>query len=150
VLFFRNQDVSPEEHIAFARQFGKIDVPPLRPKYGDNPEMVVLDQMAPKGEGADEWHSDNTFAAIPPLGSILRAVAVPDAGGDTMFASMTAAYDALSEPMKRALDGLRAMHSGAGFRRQATERRVSRAWIRPTSSRWRRDALCPSTRPPDV
>jgi taurine dioxygenase len=110
VLFFRDQPVTPEEHIAFARQFGTIDVPPLRPKYGTNPEMVVLDQVAPKGEGADEWHSDNTFAAEPPLGSILRAVMLPSLGGDTCFANMHAAYDALAAPLRRLVDELEAVH----------------------------------------
>ena len=110
VLFFRNQDVTPEEHLAFARQFGKLDVPPLRPKYGTNPEMIVLDQVAPKGEGADEWHSDNTFSAEPPLGSILRAVMLPSQGGDTCFANMHAAYDALAAPLRRLIDELEAVH----------------------------------------
>jgi taurine dioxygenase len=110
VLFFRDQDVTPEQHIAFARQFGEVDIPPLRPKYGTNPEMIVLDQVAPRGEGADEWHSDNTFAAEPPMGSILRAVMLPKLGGDTCFANMHAAYDALAAPLRRMLDELEAVH----------------------------------------
>lgn len=110
VLFFRNQDVTPEEQIAFAAQFGRIDIPPLRPKYGTNPELIVLDQIAPKGEGADEWHSDNTFAAEPPMGSILHAVLIPKAGGDTCFANMHAAYDALAAPLRRMVDELKAVH----------------------------------------
>lgn len=110
VLFFRNQDVTPAEQIAFARQFGEIAIPPLQTKYGETPEMTVLDQMAPRGEGADEWHSDNTFAAIPPLGSVLRAVLLPSLGGDTCFANMYAAYDALAAPMRRLCDELQAVH----------------------------------------
>ena len=61
VLFFRDQDVTPDQHLAFARQMGKIQVPAFAPKYGTNPEMIVLDQTSPRGEGADNWHSDNTF-----------------------------------------------------------------------------------------
>ena len=60
----------------------------------------MLDQVSPKGEGADEWHSDNTFMARPPMGSILRAVQLPPVGGDTCFANMYAAYEGLSEPMR--------------------------------------------------
>ena len=110
VLFFRDQDLSPEQQIAFARQFGPISIPPFVPKYGDNPELIVLDQKSPKGEGADNWHSDNTFMREPPMGSILRAVLLPPLGGDTCFANMVAAYEALSEPIRRLISGLRAVH----------------------------------------
>lgn len=110
VLFFRNQDITAEQHIGFARQFGELDVPPLQTKYSANPEMTVLDQDSPKGEGADEWHSDNTFAAIPPMGSVLRAVMIPPLGGDTCWANMHAAYDALSGPLRRMVDELSAVH----------------------------------------
>ena len=110
VLFFRNQDLIPEEQIAFARQFGEISVPPFAPKYGSNPELIVLDQTSPKGEGADEWHSDNSFMAEPPMGSILKAVLIPEVGGDTCFASMVAAYEALSPPIRTLVDGLEAVH----------------------------------------
>jgi len=70
----------------------------------------VLDQVHPQGEGADEWHSDNTFLAEPPMGSILRAVQLPAVGGDTCFASMYAAYEGLSPAMRDFVDGLRAVH----------------------------------------
>lgn len=110
VLFFRGQDISAEQQIAFARQFGEISIPPIVPKYGTNPELVVLDQVSPKGEGADVWHSDNTFMAQPPMGSILKAERLPVVGGDTCFASMYAAYEALSEPMRELVDGLTAVH----------------------------------------
>lgn len=110
VLFFREQDITPDQQLAFARQMGEISVAPIQPKYGSNPEMIVLDQVSPVGEGADEWHSDNTFMAEPPLGSILKAVQLPSCGGDTCFASMYAAYDALSEPIRTLVDGLSAIH----------------------------------------
>jgi hypothetical protein len=80
---------------------GPVSIPPFAPRYGSDPELVVLDQVLPKGEGADEWHSDNTFMAEPPMGSILKAVQLPTYGGDTCFASMVAAYDGLSSAMKR-------------------------------------------------
>lgn len=110
VLFFRDQDISQEEQIAFARQFGPISVPPFAPKYGDNPEMIVLDQESPKGEGADAWHSDNTFMAEPPMGSVLRAVKIPEVGGDTCWANSVAAYEALSPAIQKLIDGLTAVH----------------------------------------
>jgi len=110
VLFFRDQELTPEQHIDFARHFGEISVPPFAPKYGTRPELIVLDQQSPKGEGADEWHSDNTFMAEPPMGSILRAVELPPLGGDTCFASMYAAYEALSAPIRRLIDDLGAVH----------------------------------------
>ena len=110
VIFFRNQDISPEQQIAFARQFGEISIPPFSPKYGDVPELIVLDQTTPKDEGADNWHSDNSFMAEPPLGSILKAVQLPALGGDTCFANMVAAYEALSEPMRGLLVNLQAEH----------------------------------------
>lgn len=110
VLFFRARELSPAEQIAFARNFGPIGIPPFAPKYGDDPELIVLDQQSPKGEGADNWHSDNTFMREPPMGSILRAVQLPKLGGDTCFANMVAAYEALSPPIQRLISGLRAVH----------------------------------------
>jgi len=126
VLFFRDQPLSVDEHKAFARRFGDLHIHPVLQQMADqgHPEIVVLESDAKRPVVADRWHSDVTFEREPPLGSILRAVEVPAAGGDTMWASMTAAYDALSEPMQRALEGLRAMHSGAAFRKRATEGQV--------------------------
>src|SRR5439155_8010686 len=110
VLFFRDQDLDDDAHVRFALRFGPLSIPPLATRYQDSPAVTVLDQVAPKGEGADEWHSDNTFMAKPPLGSILRAVRLPGVGGDTCFASMYAAYDTLSAPMKSFLEERRAVH----------------------------------------
>ena len=110
VVFFRNQHISDEEHLAFALRFGTLSVSPLATKYQDSSAVTVLDQVNPRGEGADEWHSDNTFMARPPLGSILRAATLPEVGGDTCFASMYAAYEALSPPLQHMLDGMRAVH----------------------------------------
>lgn len=110
VLFFRDQKLEESDPIAFARHFGGIQVPPLKTKYHDNPEINVLDQVSPRGDGADNWHADHTYTKRPALGSILRAVKVPRYGGDTMFASMYAAWETLSTPMKKMLDGLTAEH----------------------------------------
>jgi taurine dioxygenase len=110
VLFFRDQHITDEQQLAFALRFGPMHVSPLQTVHQDAPEIVVLNQVYPKGEGADEWHSDNTFLADPPMGSILRAVQLPDVGGDTCFASMYAAYEGLSPAMQSFVDGLRAVH----------------------------------------
>jgi taurine dioxygenase len=110
VLFFRKQALTPEQHIAFARCFGRIDAAPFGRKDPAHPDVTVLDQVAPKGQGADNWHTDNTYMPEPPMGSILRALELPDVGGDTCFASMYAAWDALSAPMQEFLSGLRAVH----------------------------------------
>ena len=110
VIFFRGQDIDAAQQKRFARHFGEISVPPFAPRYGADPEFIVLDQLSPKGEGADAWHSDNTFMQEPPMGSILKAVQLPSVGGDTCFASMFAAYEALSEPIRRLIDGLEAVH----------------------------------------
>lgn len=110
VVFFRDQEMTSEQHIGLARQFGEISVTPFQAPDAPHPEVLVLDQVNPKGEGADRWHSDNTFMPEPPMGSILRAVQLPPVGGDTCFASMYAAYDGLSPAMREALLGLTAVH----------------------------------------
>jgi taurine dioxygenase len=110
VLFFRDQAISPAQQIAFSRHFGELLVHPFGPIHPEHPELIVLDQARPVGEGTDIWHSDTTYMPHPPLGSVLRALQVPVVGGDTCFANMVAAYDALSPAMQQALEGLRAVH----------------------------------------
>jgi taurine dioxygenase len=110
VLFFREQHLTPGQHLAFARGFGRLDPAPFGRKDEAHPEITVLDQVRPKGQGADNWHTDNTFMPEPPMGSVLRAIELPKVGGDTCFASMYAAWDALSPAMQGFLEGLRAVH----------------------------------------
>ncbi len=110
VVFFRDQTITPDQHLAFARRFGPINVAPFGPKLDTHPEITVLDQIAPVGGLAARWHSDNTYMPNPPLGSILRAVELPDVGGDTCFANMYKAYEELSAPMRALVDGLDAAH----------------------------------------
>lgn len=110
VLFFAEQNLEPEAHLAFARKMGKIDVAAFGPKHADHPEMTVLDQEAPKGEGADAWHTDNTYVQCPPSYTILQSVLLPPLGGDTCFADMYAAWDALSPAMRGLLSQLTATH----------------------------------------
>ena len=110
VLFFRDQPLEPDEQLRFALRFGRVSVPAFLTTATAVPEVMVLDQVNPKGDGADRWHVDNTYMPCPPMGSILRAVELPELGGDTLFASMYEAYDALSPVMREFLDGLHAEH----------------------------------------
>ena len=123
VLFFRDQAITVDQHKAFARNFGELHVHPVLQQMADqgHPEIVVLESDASRPIVADRWHSDVTFERCPPLGSILRAIAVPAAGGDTMWASMYAAWEALSDAMQRLLSGLTALHDGGGFARIAKD-----------------------------
>ncbi len=117
VLFFRDQDIDAAAHTAFARRFGDLHVHPVLPSRSDEgfPEIVVLESNEKVPFVADRWHSDVTFEKKPPLGSILHGVVVPPAGGDTMWASMYAAYDGLSDTMQRLLSELSAEHDGSAF-----------------------------------
>ena len=78
VLFFPGQALDPEAHLAFARRLGPLDVAAFGPKHADHPEMTVLDQQAPKGEGADAWHTDTTYVKEPPSYTVLQAVQLPE------------------------------------------------------------------------
>jgi taurine dioxygenase len=136
VLFFRDQDITPAEHLAFARNFGTISVAPFGPKHPDYGEMTVLDQITPKGEGSDNWHTDNTFMLRPPLGSILRAVQIPPVGGDTCFANMYAAYDALSPTLRAMLEPLRATHDLSRMLRKAIANGQAKEDLDQMRERW--------------
>ena len=112
VLFFPDQELTPEQHVRFASLFGEVLPPPVDSgQTPPAPGVLVLDQVAPVGAGTDRWHADSTFLERPPLGAVLRAVQLPEVGGDTLFASMYAAYESLSEPLRTMLDGLTAVHS---------------------------------------
>jgi taurine dioxygenase len=112
VVVFRDQALTPEQHIAVARRFGEININRFFAHADGYPEiaMVMKEPEQTKNIGGG-WHTDHSYDQIPALGSMLYAREVPPAGGDTMFASMYAAYDALSDGLKRTLAGLRAVHS---------------------------------------
>ena len=119
VIFFRDQDLTEDQHIAFARRFGELEVHPITPKDQPHPEIFHLktNPVTRPGSktGADLWHSDVTWRAEPSLGSLLRARIMPEVGGDTMFADMVAAYEGLSPAMKEWLPSLTAVHDGSVF-----------------------------------
>ena len=134
VLFFRDQTMTEGDQIRFARSFGEIDIPLFRTTSSESPEVLVLDQVAPKGEGADSWHADNTYMATPPMASILMALQLPEVGGDTCFASMQAAYEALSPVLRQFLDGLHAEHSLAIMAERTAH--VGNASLRDEVAKW--------------
>ncbi len=113
VLFFRNQDVDVEQHKNFGRLFGDLHIHPGSPPPPGHPEILIVHaDKDSKHIAGENWHSDVTCDAEPPMGSILHLWEVPKSGGDTLFASMEAAYDDLSERMKIYLDEQNATHSG--------------------------------------
>lgn len=117
VIVLRRQDITLEQQMAFARRFGELSVHPFSPNLEDKPEVIVLEYSADNPPAlTDCWHSDETFRKAPPMGTILRSRVVPACGGDTLFASMTAAYRGLSERMKRYIHGLEALHDFKPFR----------------------------------
>lgn len=113
VLFFRDQKIDLEQQKAFGRHFGKLHIHPNTPGPAGHPEVLPIHADATsKYIAGENWHSDVSCDAEPPLGSILYLHTVPSTGGDTIFASQQAAYDALSPSFKSFLDGLTATHSG--------------------------------------
>jgi taurine dioxygenase len=110
VIFFRDQDITTEQHIAFARRFGRLEIHPATPKDQQHQEVLRI-AHGPQSRGTENnWHSDVTWRAEPSLGSVLRAVTVPDVGGDTLFCDMQAAYEGLSPEMQRWVCTLTATH----------------------------------------
>lgn len=112
VLFVRGQVMTPEQHIAFARRWGGIDINNYFPANGGHPEIAEVrkseTQTTNIGGG---WHTDHSYDQVPAMGSILLARETPPTGGDTLFASLGAAYDALSDDLKSRIENLRAVHS---------------------------------------
>lgn len=112
LVFFRDQDISPEDHIAFAEQFGDINVNRFFTANPDHPQIAMVtkepDQQVNIGGG---WHTDHSYDHEPALGSILVARELPPSGGDTWFASMYKAYESLSPGLQETLCGLNAVHS---------------------------------------
>ena len=113
VIFFEEQDFTPGQQRDFAARFGDLHIHPLYDRNDAHPEIMIIDNHVDNPTDNNFWHTDVTFIDTPPMGSILAARQLPPTGGDTMWASMTAAFDALSTPMQRFLQGLEAVHDFA-------------------------------------
>ena len=131
VIFFRDQAISHDQHVALGERFGELHIHPAAPCVDDRPELMKIhaDATSPFAEGT-RWHSDVSSDEEPPMASLLHLSVVPQVGGDTLFSNMYAAYDALSDTMKAVLDPLVALHTsdvhvgryeqvGGGLRREA-------------------------------
>ena len=112
VIFLRDQDITPEQHIAFAERWGKINVNRFFKADSDYPLIAEVRKEADqKGNIGSSWHTDHSYDERPAMCSILLARELPSVGGDTLFASMYAAFDALSDGLRQMLLRLRAEHS---------------------------------------
>lgn len=122
ILLFRDQRIAREQHIAFSRRFGELDNHDSLPRdrHPDYPELLLVTNIPQEnGKPSDsrytgqQWHSDMSFTPVPSLGSLLRGIAIPPVGGDTMFTTMYRAYDALSDGMKKTIEPLHGIHTGS-------------------------------------
>ncbi len=112
VIFFRDQSLTPEQQLAFGRRFGPLNIHPYVKGMADHPEvMEIIKEPSDRINFGGGWHSDMSFLESPSIGSILYAVQTPDYGGDTLFASQAAAFEALSPGLQKTLEGLSAVHS---------------------------------------
>lgn len=136
VLLFRGQDVTREQHIEFSRRFGELDRHDALPRdrHPGYPELLMVTNE-PKADGSPsdtkytgrQWHSDMSFTTAPSLGSLLRCYVAPDVGGDTLFANMYLAYDALSDGMKALIADLHGIHLSGTRKIANSESGVPRA-----------------------
>ena len=122
VIFFRDQDISSAQHKELAESFGPVQTHPAYETVDGFPEITILESTSDKPSKIEVWHSDMTFRKHPPLGSVLRSKICPPKGGDTMWASMTAAYEGLSKNMQEFLSTLEAEHDFSyGFKESLAE-----------------------------
>lgn len=113
VLFFENQSLTQVQQRDFAARFGELYTHPFYAGRPDAPEVMILEHDATHRANSDRWHNDVTYLATPPMGAVLYAEEIPELGGDTLWANMYLAFDALSDPLKGLVSGLRAVHSFA-------------------------------------
>ena len=122
VLFLRNQAISAADQKALAEVFGPLQPPPAYGTVEGFPEVMILESTRDNPSKIEVWHSDMTFRQHPPSVTVLRGITIPEVGGDTLFASMTAAYEGLSPGMQSYLEGLTAVHDFShGFRESLAE-----------------------------
>ena len=124
VLFFRGAQLTDEQHLALGARFGALNIFPMARLLGaTKPGVGAIVDGPDNPPVADEWHTDVTWITTPPDVAVLRSVVVPERGGDTIWASMTAAYDALSPAMQRLVCGLRVRHDNTSFIRGMLQKR---------------------------
>ena len=117
VIFFRNQHITPQFHLEFAKKFGDLDKPhPIYPNVDNFSEIVLLENDKQHPPDTDIWHTDVTYKTNPPFASILYSKIIPSEGGDTLWSSLTSIYDDLPSEMKKYLSKLRAIHDMGDFR----------------------------------
>ena len=122
VIFFRDQEISPQQHKDFALRFGKLQSHPVYPTVEGFPEITILENDEENPSKIEKWHTDMTFKQTPPLGSILLGKVIPKKGGDTLFASLSAAFSDLPKQMKESLKPMTAIHSFKhGFKESLAE-----------------------------
>ena len=122
VLFLRDQSIEPADQKALARIFGPLQTHPAYHTVENLPEVMILESTKENPSKIEMWHSDMTFRQHPPSVTVLRGITIPEVGGDTLFASMTAAYEGLSAGMRRYLEGLVAVHDFShGFKESLAE-----------------------------
>lgn len=122
VLFFRDQPIEPKHHAQLAAMFGEPQMHEAYPHVDGYPELTILENDEENPSKIEMWHTDMTFRACPPLGSILHGVISPKKGGDTMFASMSAAFEGLSPKMQAFVSDLTAIHDFSfGFQESLDE-----------------------------
>ncbi|CAB4763056.1 MAG: taurine dioxygenase [Actinobacteria bacterium] len=133
VLFFPDQNLTPVQHRDFASQWGEMEVHPYLPKVDGFPEIVELSSS--RGMVADDWHTDVTFSARPPIMSILNHVETPAVGGDTMWTNQYAVYESLSAPIRDLLDGLTCIHTARTYSDPATRAEHPAVRLHPRTGR---------------
>ena len=117
VVILRDQQIAADRQMAFARHFGELSIHPFSPNLPDKPELIVLDNSGDNPPlSTDVWHTDESFRKAPPMATILCAKVLPPMGGDTLFASMTSAFEGLSDRMQSLISGLEAIHDFKPFR----------------------------------
>lgn len=110
VVFFRNQHIDASQQIAFAQRFGELEDHPFLPPSAESERIIRFEKDAKVTGYENQWHSDVSWRLVPSMGSVLRAVEIPEIGGDTLFADMIAAYEGLSEETKARIEGRVAVH----------------------------------------
>ena len=118
VIFFRDQELTTDQHIQFSKNFGDLEVHPFAPFKEGYPEVLKITHNEKSPGRENLWHSDVTWRKEPSLGSVLRMLEKPENGGDTLFSDMYAAYDDLSDEVKQRLEGAVAVHDFVGFRKR--------------------------------